>query len=128
MGLTWMPYGFGVIVCVLVGGLSLACLGVGLLLDMPILQARVSTPRPPNELQLLCTVSRKPGNRPFSAIRQRLVDENVALVKLDAERERLHDSHFAAVAEQRIVWSELLDLELQDIDEQVSRIRHASRD
>ena len=57
-------------------------------------------------------------------IRQRLAAEKAGLEQLDAERERRGDSRFGRAAEDRIVWNELLDLELQDIDEHVSRIVH----
>jgi hypothetical protein len=128
MGWTWVPYGLGLILCGLVIGLSLACLVVAFLFDMPILRVSLLTPRP-RALSSSCTaVSRKSGSCPFSAIGQRLADENVALAKLDAERARRHDSHLGTVTEQRIVWGELLELELQDIDEQVSRIRRTPGD
>jgi len=56
------------------------------------------------------------------AIRQRLAEAKACLEDLDAERQRRGDSGFGKTTEGRIVWSELLELELQDIDEQVSRI------
>ena len=129
MGLTWVPYGLGVILSGLVVGLSLAYLVVAFLFDMPYPCIPVSvSPSAPVLESLGATGSRKPEKCAVTTIRQRLAEENVALAKLDAERERLHDSHFGATTEQRIVWGELLELELQDIDEQVSRIRRASGD
>jgi len=56
-------------------------------------------------------------------IRRRLADEKSRLDSLDAERESCGESGLAKVREDRIVWHELIELELQDIDEQVTRIR-----
>jgi hypothetical protein len=53
---------------------------------------------------------------------QRLAEEVACLERLDAERERRGDSCFGKNTESRIVWSELIELELQEIDEQMSRI------
>jgi hypothetical protein len=54
--------------------------------------------------------------------RQRLAEAVARLERLDAERERRGDSRFGRTAENRIIWGELIELELQEIDEQVSRI------
>jgi hypothetical protein len=56
----------------------------------------------------------------------RLRDEAARLERLDLERERLGDSRFGQFSEDRIVWSELIELELQEVDEQVNRIRDAA--
>jgi hypothetical protein len=53
---------------------------------------------------------------------QRLAEEKACLEQLDAERAQRGDSSYGKATEDRIVWSELIDLELQDIDEQVRRI------
>ena len=57
---------------------------------------------------------------------QRLAEEKACLEHLDAERAYRGDSGFGKATEDRIVWRELLDLELQDIDEQVTRICQAA--
>ena len=54
--------------------------------------------------------------------RQRLAEAVARLERLDAERERRSDSRFGRTTESRIIWGELIELELQEIDEQVSRI------
>lgn len=54
--------------------------------------------------------------------RQRLAEAVARLERLDAKRERRGDSRFGRTAENRIIWGELIELELQEIDEQVSRI------
>ncbi len=129
MGVTWVPYGLVVILSGLAVGVSLAYLVVAYLFDMPYPRIPVPvSPRAPVLKPLRTTESRNSANRALSVIRRRLAEENVVLAKLDAERERLHDSHFGTTAEQRIVWGELLELELQDIDEQVNRIRQAAGD
>jgi hypothetical protein len=58
------------------------------------------------------------GKRPVAA--QRLSTAMAQLERIQAERQRLGDPGFGRVAEDRIVWSELLELELQDTDHQVS--------
>ncbi len=62
------------------------------------------------------------GKRPADPLRQRLTEEVARLELLDADRERRNDSRFGKSTEDRIVWGELIELELQDIDEQVNRI------
>lgn len=59
---------------------------------------------------------------PPSANRARLAGEKAYLDHLDEERARQGNSGFGMTAEERIVWGELLELELQDIDEQLSRL------
>ena len=56
-----------------------------------------------------------------SPIRDRLVDEMAVLQRLDAERESRRDSRIGKNTEDRIVWGELIELELQELDEQVGR-------
>jgi hypothetical protein len=53
---------------------------------------------------------------------RRLAESVARLARLDAERERRGDSSFGKTAENQIVWGELIELELQEMDEQVSRI------
>jgi hypothetical protein len=61
-------------------------------------------------------------------IKQRLAGEKSLLDQLDSEREYRGDSNFQKTAEDRIIWGELLDLELQDFDEQLNRIRQTAGD
>jgi hypothetical protein len=115
-----MPYGTAAILAGLFGGVLLAYLVIAFLADAPQPATRTSgfpgaplLPQPPPD-----------GNREAResapvAIGQRLAEENARIESLEAERERLHDSRFAKTIEQRIIWSELLELELQDIDEQI---------
>ena len=92
MGLPWMPYGIAVITIGLVVGMLMA-------FTVESLFPRTRTP-----------IELPPAPELASdRIRRRLVEGKAALDRLDAQSER-------------IVWGELLDLELQDIDEHVSRI------
>ncbi len=59
---------------------------------------------------------------PAKPVRRRLAKGKAALEHLEAERERRGDPRFGQTTEDRIVWNELIELELQEIDEQVSRI------
>jgi len=58
---------------------------------------------------------------------RRLADEQAQLERLDAERLRRADASFGRTAEERIVWNELLELELQDLDERMNGIKGAPR-
>jgi hypothetical protein len=76
--------------------------------------------KPGGEGNLTC----KPDNP--KKIRERLAERTARLNDLDAERERCGDPGFGKTIEHRVIWGELLELELQEIDEQVSRIRGAA--
>jgi len=65
-------------------------------------------------------VKKEPGPNKLS--RQRLAEAVARIERLDAERECRGDSRFGKTTENRIIWSELIELEMQEIDEQVSRI------
>jgi hypothetical protein len=54
-------------------------------------------------------------------IRTRLRQGHAELERLDTERRRRGDPRIGKSVEERIVWGELLELELQDLDERVSR-------
>lgn len=117
LGLSYLPYGVAMIVTGLVTGLLVA-----LLTDTLVPFRRKST-RQSSEVLL---PSSQPGSPPapeckMDAIRQRLAAEKACLEDLDTERKRRHDSGFGMTTEDRVIWRELLDLELQEIDEQVSR-------
>jgi len=58
--------------------------------------------------------------------RQRLAEAAARLENLEAQRELHGDSHLGMTTENRIVWNELIELELQEIDEQVNRICSAA--
>lgn len=61
--------------------------------------------------------------QPADELGRRLVDGKSRIEELDAERKMRRDPGFAQAAEDRIVWRELLDLELQEIDDRVARSR-----
>ncbi|HZT32277.1 MAG TPA: hypothetical protein VFA33_20485 [Bryobacteraceae bacterium] len=61
-------------------------------------------------------------------IYERLAEGRARLQRLDLERSLSGDPLFGKAIEQRIVWRELLDLELQDFDEQIERICAATQD
>jgi len=106
LGLSWAPYGVAAITEGLVVGLLIAFIADVLL--------------PPRSTRL--------SNAIRSAACQRLSEEKACLEHLDAERAYRRDSGFGKTTEDRVVWGELLDLELQDIDEQVRRIRQGAWD
>jgi hypothetical protein len=55
--------------------------------------------------------------------RFRLVREKARLDEIDSERIDRGDPSFSKAVEHRIIWCELLDLELQDVDERISQAR-----
>jgi hypothetical protein len=109
MGLDWMPYGIAVITIGLVVGLLMASLVDALLPRKHPFVGRTS-PAP------------ETNNRAESGSSKRLSEQKARLDRLAAERRQRGDSVFGKTTEDRIVWGELLDLELQDIDEQLTRI------
>lgn len=57
-----------------------------------------------------------------SPVRDRLAEAADRLERLENERIRRRDFRYDKRVEERIIWNELLDLELQDVDEQIKRI------
>lgn len=57
-----------------------------------------------------------------TAAARRLGDAVEKLERFRSERKRRHDPGYEKRTEDRIIWNELLDLELQDIDQQINRI------
>src|SRR5260370_32069 len=124
LGLRWAPYG----VAAITGGLVVGLL-IALIADALFPRTRTSTDQhSPVSGRLLGTGKAKPEKCRASTTWQRLAEEKTCLEHLDAERAYRGDSGFGKTTEDRIVWGELLDLELQDIDEQVSRICQAAGD
>ena len=66
--------------------------------------------------------STRPSGECNTSMRRRLVEAKTELDRLDREREHRGDIGFGKRTEDRIIWAELLDLELQDIDERLHRI------
>ena len=62
------------------------------------------------------------NNARTSLLHERLVKAAACLEGLDWERSSCGDPILGKVIERRIVWRELLDLELQDVDEQIERL------
>jgi len=118
LALRWVPYGVAVIATGVVAGLFIAFAAQALWSRTSISTDR----RSPASERPSGAGNAKSGLCAASPIRQRLAQEQGRLEHLDAERERRGDSGFGKATEDQIVWGELLELELQDIDEQVRRI------
>jgi len=58
----------------------------------------------------------------ISLLHERLVKAAACLEGLERERSSCGDPILGKAIEKRIVWRELLDLELQDFDEQIGRL------
>jgi hypothetical protein len=118
LGLTWPLYAVAAIA--LIVGFVLAYSIVGFVVTAPVTPAPVEVP----PSQGTMSFKQPPPGRTPTVIDQRLAAEKADLDRLDDERQHLGNPAFGGTEEQRIIWSELLDLELQDIDEQINRIRH----
>ena len=113
LGSRWVPYGLAVVASGLVTGLLVA-----FLTDTLAPYEKTATSR--RSLQLhRSSESPRPNSREsqMDAIRQRLAEEKVCLDGLDSERQRRGDSGLGRATEDRVIWRELLELELQAIDE-----------
>ena len=118
LGLPWIPHGVGLIIAGAATGFLTA-------LVWNLLLPRTGTSANPPSPKVESAV--RPGEtktRPAVArmVQRRLAEEKACLEQIDGERELRGDSGFGRTVEERIVWGELLELELQDIDEQVNRI------
>jgi len=85
-----------------------------------------ANPLPPAKEPAVVSGNPKFESNSGATTRRRLCEEVDELERLDAEREERGDSGFGKAAEDRIVWGELIELELQEIDAQVDRIRGAA--
>lgn len=78
----------------------------------------------------ICTLNLRDGEEPrvrvaHSATAERLDRAFARLQDIQLVRNHRQDPFFGKSAEERFIWRELLDLELQDIDEQIERITAA---
>jgi len=60
--------------------------------------------------------------------RQRLLDAFSLLERIELDRAYRRDPLFGSLVEERIIWRELIDLELQEADEQIERISASAGD
>jgi len=118
LGLCWVPYGVASITESVTAGLLIA-----LLLDAILPRAQAPVERLLQESERPVAAGQaKSEPSPGVTIRLRLAEETASLEDLEGERKRRGDPSFGKAAEDRIVWGELLELELQEIDERVSHI------
>lgn len=78
----------------------------------------------------LCTLNLRAGDMPAVRVplcptRQRLTQAFSRLQDIQLVRNHRQDPFFGKSAEERVIWRELLDLELQDVDEHLERISAA---
>lgn len=121
LGVKWAPYGIAIVTVGLVVGVLIAVIA-----DSVFPSTREPTGQPQVSGRTLSAGIARSAKVRSNAIRQRLAEEKSCLEHLDAERAHQGDSGFGKTTEERIIWGELLELELQDIDEQVSRIAQAA--
>jgi len=69
-----------------------------------------------------CSYFRAPARSPECPTRKRLTEAFARLGALDRERANGKNPIFAKFIEQRIIWRELLELEVQEADEQIERM------
>lgn len=80
----------------------------------------------------ICTLNLQAGEvprvrLPICATAVRLNRAFSRLQDIQLVRNHRQDPFFGKSAEERFIWRELLDLELQDVDEQIERISTAAR-
>jgi hypothetical protein len=125
LGLSWAPDGIAVITEVLAAAFLIAFLADAIFpREAESLNRREPEPsnrRSPEPVRLPGGGGAPVEERCLAA-QNRLAEEKASLDRLDREREHRGDPSFGRPTEDRIVWGELLDLELQDIDEQLNRI------
>ncbi len=83
---------------------------------------------------LICTLNISGNQPPWRAqpvacpTRQRLAEAFSLLEKIQLDRACQRDSLLSRLVEERIVWRELIELELQDADQQIERISKRAED
>ena len=65
-------------------------------------------------------------NARTATVPHRLAEEKACLDYLESERFRRGDPNFGKALETKTIWRELLDLELEEADERIRRIRNAA--
>lgn len=68
------------------------------------------------------TVAVEQAERARAALKRRLAEAVEYLEKLEQQRIALQNPGFGRAVEERIIWRELLELELQMVDEQINRM------
>jgi len=121
LGLRWAPYGVAIITFTLAAAFLNTFITHALLSGIrtgPVAQPppawRPAAERP------------KAAQCAAGALRRRLAEEKARLDYLEAERERRHNPAFGRESGDRIVWGELLELELEIIDEELNQIRNTA--
>ena len=114
----WIPFGIASITATLISGTLMALIADAVfpLGSSPQNRERAST------REQSVTVKRAGAQRARTAVGDRLASEKALLENLELERARKRRPGFGKAAEDRIIWSELLELEIQDIDERLQRI------
>jgi hypothetical protein len=112
---------------------SAAALVIGLLAGYLLAFLLLSFVYRPNVTMVTVSRSDRPAPRvvqsprnaksPATVTKLRMAEEKARLDRMEAERKARHDRSFEKVTEQRIIWSELLELELEALDERVDRMR-----
>lgn len=78
--------------------------------------------RPSNRICALNLSDTTHDRVPLSPTCQRLARSFSELQNIQLVRDRREDPRFGRLVEDQIVWRELLDLELQEVDEHIARI------
>jgi hypothetical protein len=121
LGLQWRAYGLALFVEGMTTALLIA------LLANSIFPREQASAVPPVQRPTLPTTSacRESGGTAMDTLGQRLAKGKDILERLDAARIRQGNQCFGKTAEDKVIWCELLDLELQDLDELIGGGRKA---
>jgi hypothetical protein len=123
LGMNWVPFGVVSITASVVSGL-LTALIADAVFPIALTSANseaAETPEAAVHGYRGVAGRSEPAIRVSSDIGRRLAREAAELDDLESERRRRRKPGFGKVAEDRIVWGELLELELQDLDERLEQ-------
>ena len=124
VGMKWIPYAVAAIVASLVSGVLVALIADAVypVVCVPENRKRKESPEPGAQFR------RAPSLAMQSATGRRLASKKALLEGLEQERALRRRPSIGKAAEEHVIWGELLELELQDIDERLEEICGGTND
>ncbi len=118
LGMKWIPFALAAIVASVVSGFLVALIADAVypVVCVPGNRKREERPQPAARWRPV------PSTVLESDTSRRLARKKALLEGLEQERALRHQPSIGKVAEEHVIWGELLELELQDIDEQLEQI------
>jgi hypothetical protein len=119
VGAKGLPFGLAAMAASLISGLVVA-LSTDAALPVPLREKAKAV----NDGRTFALQDLAAEPRIRTPLGQRLAKKKLALEALERERLRRRKPAFGKTTEERIIWSELLELELQEIDDSLHRLSH----